>query len=276
MTDLPITDDGQDEAELAHEDVQEGMALPWFAVFKRELKLYFRSPIAYGVAFAILFFLGVLFNGYIAQANGQVPADSTYAPGLLTFLTFLIAPLLTMRLLAEESREGTIEVLMTLPMNESQFIIGKFLAAWAYYTVLLLITLVYHFILLSIGTPDLGAAFGAYLGAWLYGGAVLAVTMIWSAVTEDQIVAAFLGAATVLVLYLAEIAAIWISGQQPNSGASTSGIGDFIRQLGLQAHYDATLAHGIIRAEDILYFVFMMIGSLFITTRIIETRRWRS
>ncbi len=276
MTDTPITDDTQIESELAHEEVQQGMALPWFAVFKRELKLYFRSPIAYGVAFAILFFLGVLFNGYIAQANGQVPADSTYAPGLLTFLTFLIAPLLTMRLLAEESREGTIEVLMTLPMGESQFIIGKFLAAWAYYTVLLLITLVYHLILVSIGNPDLGAAFGAYVGAWLYGGAVLAVTMIWSAVTEDQIVAAFLGAATVLVLYLAEIAAIWISGQQSGTGASPSAIGDFIRELGLQAHYDATMAHGIIRAEDILYFVFMMIGALFITTRIIETRRWRS
>ena len=68
--------------------------MPWFAVFKRELGLYFRSPIAYGVAFAILFFLGLLFNGYVSQANGQIPADSSYAPGLLTFLTFLIAPLI--------------------------------------------------------------------------------------------------------------------------------------------------------------------------------------
>ncbi len=253
--------------------VEIGTAIPWFAVFKRELLLYFRSPIAYGVAFAILFFLGLLFNGYIAQANGQVPANSTYAPELLTFLTFLIAPLLTMRLLAEESREGTLEVLLTMPMGESQFIIGKFLAAWVYWTVLLAITLVYHLILLTIGTPDLGAAFGAYLGAWLYGGAVLAVTMIWSAITEDQIVAAFLGAATVLVLYLAEIAASWIGGQQT---ASSSGLADFVRELGLQAHYDATMARGIIRAEDILYFIFMIIGALFITTRIVETRRWRS
>lgn len=257
--------------------VEQGAAFPWFAVFKRELGLYFRSPIAYGVAFAILFFLGLLFNSYVSQAvsanasgQAQIPADSTYAPGMLTFLTFLIAPLLTMRLVAEESREGTLEVLMTLPMNESQFIIGKFLAAWAYYSVLLLITLVFHAILLTIGMPDLGAAFGAYLGAWLYGGAVLAVTMIWSAVTEDQIVAAFLGAATVLVLYLADLATSWIAGQFGTS------IADFVRELGLQAHYNATLARGIIRAEDILYFVFMIVGALFITTRIVETRRWRS
>ena len=267
MTDMPITKTEINEQSV----VEQGRAMPWFAVFKRELGLYFRSPIAYGVAFAILFFLGLLFNGYVSQANGQFPADSTYAPGLLTFLTFLIAPLITMRLLAEESREGTLEVLMTLPMSEAQFIIGKFLAAWAYYTILLLLTLIYHVVLLTVGTPDLGAALGAYVGAWLYGGAVLAVTMIWSAVTEDQIVAAFLGAATVLVLYLAEIAAIWVGGQP-----ATAGMADFVRELGLQAHYDTTLARGIVRAEDILYFVFMIVAALFITTRIVETRRWRS
>ncbi|MEP7290124.1 MAG: ABC transporter permease [Chloroflexota bacterium] len=273
MTDAPITK-SEFQEQIA---VEQGTAFPWFAVYKRELGQYFRSPIAYGVAFAILFLLSLLFNDYIAQgvsanASGQaqIPADSTFIPGLLTFLTFLIAPLLTMRLLAEESREGTLEVLMTLPMNESQFVVGKFLAAWTYYTVLLLITLVYHIILLTIGNPDLGAAFGAYFGAWLYGGAVLAVTMIWSAITEDQIVAAFLGAATVLVLYLAEVAASSIG------GSTAPGVADFVRQLGLQAHYNTTLLRGIVRAEDILYFVFMIAGAIFITTRIVEARRWRS
>ena len=243
-----------------------------FAVFKREVGLYFRSPIAYAIAFALLLFLGVLFNGYVVQANSRFPADPTFAPSLLTFLTFLIAPLLTMRLLAEESREGTLEVLMTLPMNESAFIIGKFLAAWFYYTMLLLVSAIYYLILTQIGVPDQGAAFGAYFGAWLYGGAVLAVSMIWSAITEDQVVAAFLGAATILVLYLADVAAIWIAGQ----GTTSSATADFVREIGLPAHYDATLARGIVRAEDILYFVFMMIGALFITTRIVETRRWRA
>ncbi|MEO8396650.1 MAG: hypothetical protein ABI700_26895, partial [Chloroflexota bacterium] len=102
---------------------------------------------------------------------------------------------------------------------------------------------------------------------------VLAVTMIWSAVTEDQIVAAFLGAATVLVLYLTDLAAVWIGGQNT---ASSSALAAFVRELGLQAHYDATLSHGIVRAEDILYFIFMIVGALFITVRIVETRRWRS
>lgn len=242
------------------------------AVFKREVALYFRSPIAYAIAFAMLLLLGVLFSGYIAQANGQFPADPTFAPGLVTFLLFLIAPLLTMRLLAEENREGTLELLMTLPMSESAFIIGKFLAAWFYYTVLLLLTVVYYVIFVWIGVPDAGVAFGSYVGAWLYGGAVLAVTLIWSAITEDQVVAAFLGAATVLVLYLADIAATAIGGNAQVSSAAA----DFVRELGLQAHYQATLLNGIVRLEDILYFLFLIIGALFITTRIVETRRWRA
>jgi ABC-2 type transport system permease protein len=176
-----------------------------------------------------------------------------------------------MRLIAEESREGTLEVLMTLPMKESSFIIGKFLAAWTYYTVLLLLTIVYYYLLTIVGVPDQGVAFGAYLGAWLYGGTVLAICMIWSAVTEDQIVAAFLGAATILVLYLAEAAAASLGGQQ-----GASGLANFIRELGLQAHFSVTLVQGVIRGEDIAYFVLVIIAALFITTRLVETRRWRA
>ena len=246
-----------------------------FAVFKRELGLYFRSPVAYAIAFALLLFFGLLFSNSLSQAaqSQQTPADAVnYIPSVLTFLLFLVAPLLTMRLLSEEAREGTLEVLMTMPITEAQFIIGKFLAVWAYYTVILLLTGIYYVVLTMVGVPDTGRAFGMYFGAWLYGGAALAVTLIWSAVTEDQVVAAFLGAASVLVLYLAEVAAGAI-GNLPNVNP---GLGSFIRELGFQAHYDSTMLNGVIRAEDILYFVFMIVAALFITTRIVEVRRWRS
>ncbi|MBA3872599.1 MAG: ABC transporter permease [Chloroflexota bacterium] len=244
-----------------------------FAVFKRELGLYFRSPVAYAIAFALLLFFGLLFTNSLNQANQQAPADQVnYIPSVLTFLLFLVAPLLTMRLLSEEAREGTLEVLMTMPITEAQFIIGKFLAVWAYYTVILLLTGIYYIVLTMVGIPDTGRAFGMYFGAWLYGGAALAVTLIWSAVTEDQVVAAFLGAASVLVLYLAEVAAGAI-GNLPNVNP---GLGTFIRELGFQSHYDATMLNGVIRAEDVLYFVFMIVAALFITTRIVEVRRWRS
>jgi ABC-2 type transport system permease protein len=273
MSEAPIS---MPDTSLHHhlsEDVQMGSTLPFWAVFKREIMVYFRSPIAYAIAIAVFFFLGLLFNGYLASSNNQFPANSTYIPNLLTFLMFLIAPLLTMRLLAEETREGTLEVLLTLPMGEWHFILGKFLAAWAYYTVLLLITVIFHLINLQVGVPDLGEAFGAYVGAWLYGGAVIAVCMIWTAVTEDQIVAAFLSAATVLVLYLADIGASALSAQ---SNPILNLIAEILRELGLQSHYNSTLAQGVLRAHDILYFIFVIIASLFITARIVETRRWRA
>jgi ABC-2 type transport system permease protein len=245
------------------------------AVYKRELALYFRSPIAYAIAFALLLLFGLLFSDSVSAANGQAPADAVnYVPQLLVFLLFLVGPLLTMRAIAEETREGTLEVLMTLPMHESHFIIGKYLAIWTYYTVLILLTLIYHVILTFIGIPDAGRAFGMYFGAWLYGGAILAVTMIWSAVTEDQIVAAFLGAATVLVLFLAEVAAGAIA-SLPDQNLATS-LSNFVRELGVQAHYQSTMMQGVIRAEDVLYFILLIIGALFITTRIVETRRWRA
>jgi ABC-2 type transport system permease protein len=243
-----------------------------WAVFKREIGLYFRSPIAYAIAFAILIYIGLIFTGYIVSANQQAPALVTLAPQLMTIFLFIIAPILTMRLLAEESREGTLEVLMTLPMGDSAIVVGKFLAAWFFYSILLLLTLVHYYIWTEIGIPDQGEAFGAYLGAWLYGGSALAVCMIWSAVTEDQIVAAFLSAATVLIMYFSSYAADALA----SNPQATSLPAEIVNELGISAHYFDTMMRGILRAEDILYFVFFIAAALFITTRIIETRRWRA
>jgi ABC-2 type transport system permease protein len=269
------------------------MRATW-VVFKRELALYFRSPIAYAVAFAIYFFIGWLFSGNLIQAIqqnatlGQNPFGGQPIPAtlllnatqLITFLMFLIGPLLTMRLVAEENREGTLEVLMTLPMNESAFVVGKFFAVWAYYTVLLLLTLVQVLMLSWVGVLDYGTVFTSYLGAWLYGGAALAICMIWSATTEDQVIAAFLGATTILVLYLSDIGAFYVQNlTSTQTGAAAGSVANFLsaffRQIGLSTHYQTTLVQGLIRAQDIAYYVLMMIGALFITVRIVETRRWR-
>lgn len=254
-----------------------------WAVYKREVALYFRSFIAYGIAFALLAFIGLYFAGNIAfvqqsaasgnMQGGGVPATDIAIANLsiFTFLMFLIAPLLTMRLISEEAREGTLEVLMTLPMGEWVFVVGKFLAAWTYYTILLLVTVVYMVMLAQISPINMGLAFSAYLGAWLYGGASLAVCIIWSAVTEDQLVAAFLGAATVLAFFLADSLAIIVSDQATFAGAS-----GLIRELGFSTHFQSTLMNGLVRAEDITFFVLFMIVALFITTIIVGTRRWRN
>lgn len=254
-----------------------------WAVYKRETAHYFRSFIAYGIAFALLGFLGLYFSGnlafvqqqnqFAAQGGGGIPAADIAAANLnvFTFLLFLIAPLLTMRLLSEEAREGTLEVLMTLPMGDWTFVTGKFLAAWTFYTVILLLTLLHVVMLASLGPINPGLTFASYLGAFLYGGATLAVSTIWSAVTEDQLVAAFLGAATVLGLYLADSLALIVANQNVLPGAS-----EFIRELGFTTHYQETLSVGLVRAEDIAYFLMIMIVSIFITTLIVGIRRWRA
>lgn len=257
---------------------------PILAVYKREIALYFQSITAYAIMFGFLFAYGVIVSSNvvnISQYNTEIAGSQQIAltagdvlSGSLSSmmsLLFLIAPLLTMRLLAEESREGTLEVLMTLPISESRFIIGKFLAVWTFYTIMLLLTLIHTAVINSITPLDSGLVFSAYLGGWLFGGAVLAMSMIWSAITDDQIVAGFLSAMTIILLLLADSVAIWASGQDITAGATA-----FIREIGLQAHYHNTLLEGVFRAHDIIYFILLIIAGLFITTRLVETRRWRA
>jgi ABC-2 type transport system permease protein len=252
-----------------------------WAVFKRELALFFRSPIVYVITFALMLLMGLFYTsivGNIAAINQSQMAQQLGTAndviisymGLFTFLLFIFAPLLTMRLLAEEQREGTLEVLMTLPMNDWAFVVGKFLAVWAVYTFILLLTFIYVILLGAMGVPSGGIVFSAYFGAWLYGGAVMALALIWSAVSEDQLVAAFLGAATILVLYLASPFSS-VVGETFGPAAA-----DFAREVGLTVHYDSRMLGGLMQAHDVLYFVLIMGLALFITTLIVGSRRWRS
>lgn len=251
-----------------------------FAIYKREVALYFKSFIAYGITFALMLFIGFLFQSAITsifqqfQSGGTPPAAANMAGGILgtfVFLMFVISPVLTMRLLSEESREGTLEMLMTMPINEGVFVVGKFLAAWTFYTFILALTLVYVVMLAQLGTINWGIFFVAYLGAWLYGGMTMAVSMIWSAITEDQLVAAFLGITSVLLLYIAGDLGDVFGG---NDFAAT--IGTFVRELSLPTHYQETMLNGLLRGQDIAYFVLMIVVSLFITTLIVGSRRWRA
>ena len=254
-----------------------------WAVYKREVALYFRSFIAYAIAFALLGIIGLLFAGSIYQQMlgsvmyGQPPSIQLMPLvgqnlAIIAFLMFLVAPLITMRLLAEENREGTLEVLMTMPMGDWSFVLGKFFAAWTLYTVLLALTLVHTIMLATLGALNIGQLVSMYVGTWLYGGATIAIALIWSAITEDQLVAAFLGAAAILTLVLADALAVLVGGQQTQLAG---GVSEFVRQIGLNAHHN-NLMDGLIQAEDITYFVLVMIVALFITTLIVGTRRWRA
>jgi ABC-2 type transport system permease protein len=244
-------------------------------IARREIAQYFTSPIAYLVAFAILMLTGFLFNSDLAQRAGQSPPDGAAVLSSFGFFTVFFAPLLTMRLFAEESREGTMELMLTMPVRDGDVVIGKFLGAWAYYSLLLCLTFVYQAILLYLTTArayqlspelDLGPIISGYIGIWLFSGATLAVGLLFSAITENQVIAGFLSMAALFMLWLGDFAGQVIQNRP---------VAEVIRTLSLQSHYSTSFLIGVIRLEDVVFFVGLIIVMLFITTRLVESRRWR-
>jgi ABC-2 type transport system permease protein len=235
-------------------------------IFHREMAAYFTSPIAYLIAGALLLFTGIAFNQDLAFAITVRPVDPALVPRLLTQMLVFIAPLLTMRLLAEENREGTLELLLTAPVSDVSIVIGKFLSAWTFYTFLLFLTLIYQIILLQISFPDMSHTLGAYIGIWLYGGATLAVGLVFSALTESQILAAFLSMIVLTILFF---------GESVGQIVSNIDLAQIIFNLTLQGHFTPTFAEGVIRGEDIVYFAGLIVVMLYIAISLVESRRWR-
>lgn len=235
-------------------------------VFRREVGQYLTSPFAYLIAAAVLLLTGVLFNRDLVHSMNTKSADPSLVPVVLSFTMIFFAPLLTMRLFAEERREGTLELLLTAPVSDGSIVLGKFLGAWFYFTILLLLTILYQVVLLSLTAPDLGHAFSAYLGIWLYGGATLAIGMMFSALTESQIIAAFLSMVALMLLWL---------GDQAGDLIANIDIARLLRTLSLQGHFSTSFATGLLRAEDAAYFAGVIAVMLFITIRVVESNRWR-
>lgn len=235
-------------------------------IFRREVGQYFAQPTAYLVAFGLLLLTGLYFNADLTFAVTQRMVNPAVIPEFLSFILVFFAPLLTMRLLAEEMREGTLELLLTAPVNDTSIVVGKFLGAWFYFTVLLALTFVYQFIVMQLTNADLGHSLGAYIGIWLYGGATLAVGLLFSALTENQVVAAFLSMATLLFLWLGDLAGQIVANLD---------LARLIRELTLGGHFSSSFAVGMVRAEDIAYYAGMIAIMLFITIRVVESKRWR-
>jgi ABC-2 type transport system permease protein len=236
-------------------------------IFRREVSQYLVSPVSYLIAAAFLLLTGFLFNNDLVVSVTVKPASPAVVPAFLSFALIFFAPVLTMRMLAEEKREGTLELLLTAPVSDSAIVIGKFLGAWFYYSLLLGLTLIYQAILIVITEPDLGHAISAYIGIWLYGGATLSVGLLFSALTENQIVAAFLSTATLLILYLGGLAGQIVSNLD---------LARLINSLTLQGHFASSFVYGLLRAEDVVYFAGIIAIMLFITIRVVEANRWRA
>jgi ABC-2 type transport system permease protein len=241
-------------------------------IARRELGAIFVQPIAYIFAIMITLITGFLFAGQVTnyvlstQFGGAPPL--TVSQLLLTFgfLMIFAAPAITMRLLSEEQKSGTMELLMTLPVRDGQVVLGKFLAAMIFYLVIVALTLIYPLVLLRFGNPDIGPLLSSYLGVILWGSALLGIGTLASALSENQIVAFMVSFGIILVLYLMSIPADLFT--------SDPRVSSIFNELSLRNHQDNFVA-GLITATDVLYFIIVTAVSLFAATRILESRRWR-
>jgi len=237
-------------------------ALVWGRVStlaKKELYSYFYSPIAYVVMVIYLVFAGwFFFSRFFLFGSLDLRAYFSTAPLLLMFL----APAITMRLLSEEMHSGSYEMLMTLPLTEMQMLLGKFLAALAFLSVTVGITLSYPLTLATFGRLDWGPVIGGYLGLVILGGAFLSIGLFTSALTRNQIVAFILGFAVCFLLFLSDKILMLVPA--PLVG--------FFEYLGVEYHF-ASFARGVIDSKDLVYFATLIVASFLGTRLVLEGRK---
>ncbi len=232
------------------------------AVAWKEIQIYFGSPTAYIVGVIFLALTGFFFAQDLGVAFPEASLSGFYqwAPVIL----ILMAPALTMRLLAEEQKLGTIELLLTSPVRDWEVVVGKYLASLVFLLATLLLTLYYTILLIVFASPDPGPIYAGYLGLVLLAAAALSVGMLTSTLTSNQIVAAVVAMGILLGLYFVSAA----SGVAGGLGSTV------IDEIGLNSHFE-DFAKGVIDTKHIVYFVSLTAFFLFLTIRVLESRRWR-
>jgi ABC-2 type transport system permease protein len=249
-------------------------------IFKKELRLYFTSPVAYAVGTIFLLIAGYFFYSIFAfftMASMQAmmnPAmarelnvtDSVMRPlfSNLSVILLLIMPLLTMRLIAEERRSGTIELLLTYPVRDGAVLAGKYLAALALYAMMIGLTLVYPGMVAYFAQLEWGPLVTGYLGLILMGAAFLAVGLFASSLTENQIVAAVITFGVLLMF--------WVIGWSADYAGGA--FGRVLAHLSILEHNES-FSRGVLDTKDIIYYLNFTALALFLTLRTLEARRWK-
>jgi ABC-2 type transport system permease protein len=249
-------------------------------IFKKEMRLYFTSPVAWVIITMFLFIAGYFFYSIFAfytlasmqsAMNPQMARELNVTDSVLrplfsnvSVILLLLMPLLTMRLFAEERRSGTIELLLTYPVRDGAVLIGKYLAALALYAIMLALTLLYPGIVIYFARVEWGPLLTGYLGLLLMGATFLAVGTFASSLTENQIVAAVTTFGTLLILWVVGWSAEYVGGPW----------GRVLSHLSILEHFD-TFARGVLDTKDVIYYVDVPIVALFLSLRSLEARRWK-
>ncbi len=236
-------------------------------VLKRELASYFATPLAYVFIVIFLMLTGVFtffLGGFFENGQADLWAFFNFHPWLYLFLV----PALSMRLWSEERKSGTIELLMTLPISLRDMVVGKFLAAWLFTGIALLLTFPLWMTVNYLGDPDNGAIMAGYLGSWMMSGAFLSIGSCISAATKNQVIAFILTAVVCFLFVMSGFNLV----QEWFTGWALDWVVDAVAALSFLTHFNA-IAKGVLDLRDVLYFLVIIIGWLVATAIVLDMKK---
>ena len=236
------------------------------AVFRREFRAFFTNPVGYGVLAVLFCFSGDFFHQYNLVSNmygGSTDLTAVYIS--LFTVTLLAAPFLTMHLFSEEKRQKTDQALLTAPVSLTGIVLGKFLATLTLFAIGVSITLVYAVIIALHATPDWLVIIGNYLGLLLIGGLILSIGVFISSLTESQIIAAISTLAISVLLISIDFL--------PTFFSSSAFVATIVEFLSISSRY-GDFTSGLIQYDNILFFLTAQALFIFLTVRVLDSKRW--
>jgi ABC-2 type transport system permease protein len=236
-------------------------------IAKRELKGYFSSPVAYVVIVIFLLLAGFftfMLGGFFKAGQASLNSFFMWHPWLYLFLV----PAVGMRLWSEERRQGTMELLLTMPITSWQAILGKFLASWLFLLLALALTFPLVITVNYLGKPDNGVIFCTYVGSFLMSGAYLAISCLTSAMTRNQVISFIVSVVLCLFLILCGFPPVT---EMLTQWAKPWFI-DLVSSLSVMTHFDG-FQKGVLDSRDLVFFASIIIFSLFTTGVIIRSHR---
>jgi ABC-2 type transport system permease protein len=247
-----------------------------WTIAKREYNNYFNSPLAYAVAVGVFFILGIFFSVILiafsnpsSMGSGAIP-ETRYITDLYAFLMVLISPALTMRLISDEARAGTLELMLTAPVRDFELVAGKWLGSFLFVLTMTFATLLYPLVFNNYVDPNIDwlTVFSSYLGLILLFAAVLALGTGISAIFTNQFAAFFLTAGLLIFLW-------YMIGFPANYLPTGTMGGGVFKYLSLSEHFQQSMNQGTINLSDIVYYLSLTALGLFTGTTAVEIRRWK-
>jgi ABC-2 type transport system permease protein len=242
-----------------------------WSLFQKEIKGFFSSLTGYVVIIVFLLLNSLFMWVFPGQMNvlnsGYSNLDSLFS--LAPWVFMFLVPAITMRMISEEKRSGTLELLFTRPLNEFQIVMAKFLAAWTLVIISILPTLIFYLSVYLLGSPvgniDTGGTWGSYIGLVFLGGIYAAIGLFASSMTENQIASFIIAVLFVFLFYMG----FGFLASLGKTGVTSL----FIEKFGIDFHYQS-ISRGVVDSRDLLYFLSTIFLFLYFTKTILVTRKW--